>query len=109
MDIEIQRFTDQGQDAWQVEACGVAVTFKDQSRLDWCGFGFWNLVLAGIVLLALTPTLSRTRERGPGVPCRSSASLGRSLERCLPSPRPGHLETGIRPPAQATRSTGNAP
>lgn len=29
------------------------------------------------------------------MPCGSSASLGRSLERCLPSPSPGHLESGI--------------
>lgn len=42
------------------------------------------------MLLALTPTLSRTRERGPGVPCGSSASFVHSLERCLPSPSPGN-------------------
>lgn len=72
----------------------MAVTFKDQSRLEWCGFGFWNLVLAGIVLLALTPTLSRTRERGPGVPCGSSASLGRSWNDVYPPLGPGYLEFG---------------
>lgn len=30
MDIAIQRLTNQGQEVWQVEACGVAVSFKDQ-------------------------------------------------------------------------------
>lgn len=31
MDIAIQRLTHQGTDVWQVEACGMAVSFKDQA------------------------------------------------------------------------------
>lgn len=31
MDIAIQRLTDQEHDVWQVEACGMAVSFKDQA------------------------------------------------------------------------------
>ncbi|AOE86127.1 hypothetical protein [Pseudomonas sp. TCU-HL1] len=31
MDIAIQRLNDQGGDVWQVEACGMAVSFKDQA------------------------------------------------------------------------------
>lgn len=31
MDIVIHRLTNQGQDVWQVEACGLAVSFKDQA------------------------------------------------------------------------------
>ncbi|WP_342246496.1 hypothetical protein [Pseudomonas sp. OTU5201] len=31
MHIAVQRLDDQGRDAWQVEACGMAVSFKDQA------------------------------------------------------------------------------
>ncbi|MFV3305789.1 hypothetical protein ACNFBT_10965 [Pseudomonas sp. NY15181] len=31
MDIEIQKLTQEGQDEWRVEACGMCVSFKDQA------------------------------------------------------------------------------
>ncbi|MNQ99219.1 hypothetical protein D3C85_1149440 [compost metagenome] len=30
MGIAVQRLTDQGRGVWQVEACGIAVSFRDQ-------------------------------------------------------------------------------
>jgi hypothetical protein len=31
MDIAVQRLSGQGKDIWQVEACGMTVSFKDQA------------------------------------------------------------------------------